>query len=843
MNIGERWQGYSGGGELMGTGSEEAFELGRAAALAALRLRLDNTRATQGFNKSQLARAAGLGRTTVSQALSHNAPPPTKDTVSALARALRMSPAPLLELLVIAADEGDRERPAKPQGIPVTDLNSDLMEGSPDASSREQHGGAVSGSPHLVAAAPRWFVGRADELGALSTSLEQSPGPHRHISITVITGPGGIGKTSLALQWAHVHANRFLDGHLYVNLHGFDPLNKPLASGSALRCFLVDLGVHAPAIPVDVHAQAAMYRNLLAKKRLLIILDNAHDTSQVVPLLPGGPTCAVVVTSRNKLPGLINRHGARAVQLRTLLHEEALELLHTRLGDQRVNAEPDAAAELLRQCAGYPLALSIIIGHAETHPKFPLMVLADELRDATTRLAAISDTEPESDFSAVISWSYQALTLQQKIVFRLLGVAPGADIGACAAASLAALDLSETKNILRQLEQSSLLQQPIPGRYRMHDLIRLYAGSLARREDGPSVLNLALRRLVDFYLHTAHSGSELLHDYHYPSVRIGQPTPGCRPILLSDKAGSWAWFDAEHTSLLAVQKEALDQGWNIHVWQLAWVTETYLRWSGLASDRLGAWQNALSACQRGKHSAQMPLVLRFLGWSYSRVGDFDAARRTLQHALKSTEESGDIFGQAHAHFIFGVVDQEAEFYLESVEHDVQALALFRQLDEPTWVALTLNNFGWANALLGKYDQARVSLTEALTILSRHPDDNNEAATLDSLGYVAFKSGEFSQALDYYQRALSLTRALQHKFDEATNQEHIAEAYAALGEQDSAIHAWLRSRELYRTQGRIKDAARVEARLHPYRKEAESAIELQLPEESGKSVGDRPTGRA
>ncbi|MFJ2730792.1 tetratricopeptide repeat protein [Streptomyces collinus] len=840
MNIVERWQGYSGGGEQMGIESEEEFEAGQAA-LAALRLRLDNARATRGMNKSELARAAGLGRTTVSQALSHNAPPPTKDTISALAHVLRLPPAPLLELLAAGANEGGRERPGKAIGSSIADPDSARMTDSSGAW-HDILGGAASGTPHLLTAAPRWFIGRADELGALSAAcLEPSPRSHQPITITVITGAGGIGKTALALQWAHEHADHFPDGHLYVNLRGFDPSDNPLAPDSALRSFLVGLGVPYAAIPVDVHAQAAMFRNLLINKRLLVVLDNAYDTSQVLPLLPGSSTCAVIVTSRNKMPGLMSRHGARILQLGALRHEEATELLHTRIGAQRVNAEPNAAAELLRQCAGYPLALSVIIGQAETHPEFPLTVLAEELYDATTRLTAISDTEPESNFSAVISWSYQTLTLQQAKVFRLLSMAPGADIGVSAAASMAALGPSEIKGILRELEQCSLLQQPTPGRYRMHDLIRLYAGSLARQEDDPSSLELSLRRLIDFYLHTAHSGSELLHHYHYPPVQIGQFAPGCRPIPLLDKAASWAWFEAEHACLLAAQKQAHEHGWNTHVWQLAWVTETYHRWSGLASDRLAAWQVALSACQREGDSMSMPLVLRFLGWSYSRVGDFDAARSTLQKALEAAEESGDIFGQAHGHFVSGVVDHEAELYLESLEHDIQALALFRQLGEPPWVALTLNNLGWANALLGNYDEARAFLAEAMTILSHHPDDNNESATLDSLGYVAFKSGDFRQALEYYKQSLVLSRTLQHKFDEAIGQEHIAEAYAALGELDRAIRAWLRSRELYRAQYRSRDADRIEARLCLHRKETESAVGFRIPEGSGESSSDGLTG--
>lgn len=666
--------------------------------------------------------------------------------------------------------------------------------------------------PRLLMAAPRRFAGRIPELAALTSTLGNAISPTRDSGIVVVSGPGGIGKTALALYWAHENVHNYPDGQLYVNLQGFGPSESPMMADVALYGFLAALGIDFAMIPSELNARSALYRSSVANKNMIVILDNARDADQVVPLLPGSPTCGVVVTSRNRLPGLINVYGGRPLPLDVLQQEEAYAVLATRLGSNRLDTEPEAAAELLRYCAGFPLALSVVAGQAEAHPTFSLATLASELNDSASRLSGMDNDDLISDFSAVLSWSYRALSPLPAKVFRLLSLMTGEDITSSAVASLAALPWQEAKAALRTLEQMSLLHQHLPDRYRMHDLIRLYATRVAHDTDSQGHLETALRRLVDFYLHTAYSAERCL--YKYPPIDLEEPVAGSRPVLLTDEMAAWTWLTAEHACLLAAQKAAFDQNWCAAVWQFAWTLETYQRWRGLAQDRVACWRTALAAANQLTDLTIQSLVLRFLGWSSSYLAHYTTGVKYLEQALVLSEKSGDEFGHAHAHFVLGVVCTEAGDEQMALSHTVRALDAFRLLNEPIWVAMSLNNIGWSYAKLESYEQARGSLLDALDVLRGHPDRNAEAAVLDSMGYVAYQTREYGQALVFYQRSLTLARKLHHTYDEATSLEHLAEAHDALGEWHLARFAWRQAWHLYRVQRRHSDADRVSLRLNP-----------------------------
>jgi hypothetical protein len=325
------------------------------------------------------------------------------------------------------------------------------------------------------------FVGRAGDLDCLAAEVDEHRESPGSLVISVI-GTGGVGKTWLALYWAHRQLGRFPDGQLWADLHGFDSSGEPVPAELAVRGLLAALGADPSAIPADPEAQAALYRSLTAGKRMLIVLDNAHDTSQVVPLLPGGSGCTVLITSRRQLTGLVTGHGARAIAVDLLPEAEARELLASYVGAERLAAEPDAAAELLACCAGLPLAISVVSAQAAAHPGFPLAVLAGELREAGTRLATLETGDPAASVRTVLSCSYQALDPRAAVMLGLLGLAPGPDISLPAAAALAGLPAGQAQAILRDLETVSLVQQHSPGRYRIHDLVRLYAAEQASRD-------------------------------------------------------------------------------------------------------------------------------------------------------------------------------------------------------------------------------------------------------------------------------------------------------------------------------------------------------------------------
>ncbi|MFC8668730.1 ATP-binding protein [Streptomyces sp. NPDC057199] len=659
--------------------------------------------------------------------------------------------------------------------------------------------------PRQLPGAPRWFTGRGTEM----TVLDKGAGT---VMIFAIAGAGGIGKTALALHWAHRNADRFPDGQLYVDLRGFDPSGAPMTPVTAVRGFLYALGVDPADIPADVDVQAALYRSLTAGKRMLVVLDNTRDSAQMVPLLPGSPTCTVIVTSRNRLPGLIDRYGAEQLSLGILAEGDARAVLAARLGKDRLAAEPDTVERLLACCGGFPLALSIVAGRADAHPSFPLARLAAELNAAANRLGALDDDEPAANLSAVFSWSYEALPSPQAEMFRLLGLIAGPDISAAAAASLVSLPDAETSGLLRGLERASLVRQDVAGRYRMHDLIRAYAVERAEHDEPGDRREEASRRLVDFYLRTAHAADRLLEPQG-DDVDLGLPVIGARPVTdLADMADARAWFDAEHVCLLAAQQMALDVGWDPLVWQLARVLDTFHARSGHPHSRLTAWRAAALAAQRSGTADMEARTRRRLGLACANVGRHDEAVEELRRALELAEGSGDLDGQAHAHESLARAWGSVGGDQMAWEHATHALRLFRETRDVMWEAEALNIVGRYAARLGLYDEARAPLLDALVLCRRYGNPAGEADTLTSLGRLAYDTRDDSQALDRYQQALGVTRNIGDVWQEADALDGLGQTYARLGRPDESRRSWLQALELYRSQHRRVDETRVEQRL-------------------------------
>jgi NB-ARC domain len=364
-------------------------------------------------------------------------------------------------------------------------------------------GPAVPVPAQLPPAVPA-FIGRDAELASLDALLHPkaaAAGPAT-VVIAALSGTAGVGKSALAVHWAHRAAAQFPDGQLYVNLRGFDPDGAAMEPSEALRGFLDALGAPATRIPESLSAQAGLYRTLLAGKRILVVLDNAKDAGQVRPLLPGSPGCLAIVTSRNQLTGLVATDSAYAMTLDLLGSGDARELLALRLGSRRVAREPDAVDEIIAGCARLPLALTIAAARAAGSPSFPLAVLATELREATRALDPLNGGDPATDVRAVFSWSYHALTTDAARLFRRLGLHPGPDIALPAAASLAAIPQDRARALLGELTRAHLLAEHAPGRYAFHDLLRAYATELARAHDSQNVRNAAAHRVLDHYLHT-----------------------------------------------------------------------------------------------------------------------------------------------------------------------------------------------------------------------------------------------------------------------------------------------------------------------------------------------------
>ncbi|MFD0599411.1 ATP-binding protein [Catellatospora coxensis] len=364
------------------------------------------------------------------------------------------------------------------------------------------------------------FVGRAELLAQLdaATTTGGSSAAEPAATSVVLSGTAGVGKTSLAVHWAHRAAERYPDGQLYVNMRGFDPSGSMMTPAEALRGFLEALDVPPERLPIHLPAQVGLYRSLLAGRRMLVVLDNARDVEQVRHLLPGSPTCLVLVTSRNRLGGLVAAEGARPVTVDLLSFDEAWQFLERRLGADRLTSEPQAVNDMIERCARLPLALAVVAARGAAHPSFPLSTLAAELRE-TRRL--LNSGDAGTDVQAVFSWSYRHLSQPAARLFRLLACHPGPDTAIPAAASLAGLPLIQVHRLLAELAHAHLVTEHAPGRFNLHDLLRGYAADLAESIDAPDVQRTAIQRGLDHYLHTAHAAALLLQ-------------PGWDPISLAD---------------------------------------------------------------------------------------------------------------------------------------------------------------------------------------------------------------------------------------------------------------------------------------------------------------------
>ncbi|WHT23364.1 tetratricopeptide repeat protein [Crossiella sp. CA-258035] len=668
---------------------------------------------------------------------------------------------------------------------------------------------AVRPVPRQLPATLPGFVGRTAELAALTSALEQQADGGT-VTIAALTGAGGIGKTCLALHWAHQHAHRFPDGQLFVDLRGFSPPGQPMPPEAAVRGFLDALGADPARMPRDLHAQAALYRSLVAGKRVLIVLDNAATLDQLRPLLPGTFGCMVVVTSRLRLTGLVTTHGAHPIQPEVLTPAEAHHLLATRLGADRVRAEPDAVTGLLAACGGFPLALAIVAGRARSFPRTPLATLAAELRTAVSGLDAFDNIDPATSLPAVLSWSYRALTAWQREAFGLLGIAPGPDIGLAAVASLTAQPPAPARRVLRELEEVSLLEHDGHGRWRMHDLIRADATAAAERDLTDEIRAAALRRVVDSYLHTAHAADRLLNPHRQPTT----PAPaaaGSHCHDLTDHAAALAWFDAEHTNLLAAQRAAADHGWHRAVADLAWTLVSYHDRRGHLQDRITAWQ-AVLAIPAPVPAAMRIRAHRHLGRAYADLGRPDAAIEQLRRGLVLAQDCGDRTQVAHCHRDLGSAWGSRGDNRKALAYATQALALFRALGSPVWEANALHQAARYAVHLGEHDTARAHGQAALALHRRHGNPAGTAAALESLGVLEHVSGNHDRAVEHYEQALALRRELGDSYRCAGTLDQLGQSLAALGRHERARAVWREALELYREQNRGGDSERVQQRL-------------------------------
>ena len=441
-------------------------------------------RQTAGLSQEELAERSGLSVRTIGNLERSGASRPHRGTLDRLADALELDAVAHAEFLAAAG-----HRPRSDHGAArAREASSPGRPGATEAAANSAFPGhpppaAVGVAvPRELPAGVQHFTGRDTEMDLLTAVLEESESADsagRTVVISAIGGMAGVGKTAVALHWAHEQASRFPDGQLYANLRGFDPTGAPSSAATVVRSFLEALGVSLPRIPIDVEAQFGLYRSMLVGKRMLIVLDNASDVSQLRSLIPGSSGCMVLVTSRSQLTELIALDGAASLTVGLLTVEEARELLARRLGSGRIAREQEAADRVIASCGRLPLALNIAAAHALTRPAMHLRQLADELGDARRRLDVLSAGPDGADVRAAFSWSYRKLSVPAARLFRLLGLHPGPDISLAAAARLAGLGSDDTRRVLGEMTAAHVITEHAPGRYVLHDLLRTYAAEQA----------------------------------------------------------------------------------------------------------------------------------------------------------------------------------------------------------------------------------------------------------------------------------------------------------------------------------------------------------------------------
>lgn len=582
------------------------------------------------------------------------------------------------------------------------------------------------------------FMGRTQELRRLDELLpgieDDQAAPT--VTIAAISGTAGVGKTALAVRWAHQVADRFPDGQLYVNLRGYDP-DQPMRPADVLARFLAALGVAEPDIPVDGDERAARYRSELAGRRILIVLDNAGSVAQVRPLLPGSGTSVVVVTSRDSLAGLVAVHGAHQVDLDLLPAADAVGLLCQLIGP-RVEAEPTAAATLADQCARLPLALRVAAVLATSRPDRTLAEVVAELTDRQERLELLDPGgDPYAAVHTVFSWSIQKLPEPVARTFRRLGLHPGPDLDPYVAAALTGMEPRQANRILEALVNAHLLHRTGPDRYAMHDLLRAYATHLSAGEDTAEDREAAQRQLFDYYQTAALAAVDLL----YPNEVVDRRESRGADIRIPDLVGADVareWLETEWLSIVAIVGHGAHAGVSDDV---QWIVRTVSVYAGEAhfTDLLTINAAALRAARRTGDPAGQAHALRRLGVGYTRLGEYEV----------------------------------------STEHASQALTLFRQVGNLIGVALTLSNLGGAENLRGRYKNALDYHRESVAVYRQTTDRHGEAVALNNLGLSEARLGNLAVSVEVQYQALAIFRDLGSRFSEAVTLSNIAAAETRL----------------------------------------------------------------
>jgi tetratricopeptide (TPR) repeat protein len=657
------------------------------------------------------------------------------------------------------------------------------------------------GVPRQLPPAVPVFAGRSSELAILSQVLTRPGGT---TVITAIGGTAGVGKTALALRWGHLMAAEFPDGQLYANLRGFGPSSTPVSPGTAVRVLLEGLDVPAERLPYTEDGQLNLYRSLLVGKRMLIVLDNAHDEAQVRPLLPGSPTCRVLVTSRNQLAGLTALDAAHPLLLDVLSEAEAWDLLEQRLGADRLHTDDNAVHQIIKACAHLPLALSIVAGLAVLRPALPVTGIAAEL-SASQGLNAFTAGEPASDIRSVLSWSYRYLDELTARAFRLAGLHPGPNLDRYAAAALTGMPIEQAERALLTLTQTGLMQRAGSGRYSMHDLLRVYARELSTTHDSEAERRTALTTLSDYYLHAVYTASVVM----FPA-ESQRPPRVCAPATslphFADHTQAREWLDPELASLVAISGYAIENGELPRATEMSTILYSYLDFGHHYTEAVTIYRHALEAAARaGDLSAEGAAIFGLASVDYRQGRYLDAIER-YQQALRRFEEAGDRAGQVRVGHSLGNTYQIQGQHRQAAAQLRNALAFYRETGDWRMEAHALHDAGLLYLRQSWFRQASRYLHQALALYQKTGDRLLEAHLMLNIGFADFRRGLDEQAADTWHRALAIMRDRGDRRGEAVAFSYLGAIRMRQRDHELAASYLQRTLELNRAHDCLHTAA-------------------------------------
>ncbi|MEV6301267.1 BTAD domain-containing putative transcriptional regulator [Actinoplanes sp. NPDC051861] len=702
-------------------------------------------------------------------------------------------------------------------GAPLQEIHLALLRAQPFS---ERPAASRHPLPAGMPSSPPVFVGRTAELRQLTALL-----PENHNADTrtvVVSGMAGVGKTTIAVHWAHQIADRFPDGQLYLNMRGFDPRDAAMTPSEALLALLEALGAEAHRVPSSLDGKISLYRSFLAGRRVLILLDNVREAGHIRPLLPGTPGCFVLATSRRRLTTLVATEGASSLTVGPLTVDEARAMLTHRLETARIDSAPAAVERLVASCAGLPLAVALVAARAATQPELGLADLAGQLPGGQS-LDTFEVGDPALSMRTVFSWSYQALTPAAARLFRLLGLNAGHTVSGPAAASLTGLSPSVVRGTLAELTQAHLLTEVRSGRYVMHDLLRAYAVELVHEFETEADRIGAARRLLDHYLHSVEAAGRMLRPDHRP-VSLPLPDPDAVVQSFADDRAAFAWLADAHPMILASATQAAEgPASRPYAWRLVLGLENFIDWTGRWQEFQSAQIAALGAARKDRDVEGQAHCHRSIARTYCRTDRLDDALQHLHEALDLFRAAGLHSGVIDTHRSMAVVLNGLNRDDEGFEHEYTSLRLATAAGDDAAQALANNNLAFHYALLGRAEQAVPHGEQALRALRRIGARNGEARALSTLGLASSVLGRHAEAIAYYQQSITIFRTLGDRVSQAEMLTRFGDALQAAGDRKQARESWQAALQIFDSWGSFDLLGRYD-RVARIRQRAEEALQ-------------------